>query len=431
MPAAAPAAPPAAPAPAATPAAPQGGGNGSPNVTAPKTAFDEAFERLEAISKPASADTPPLPPHPAQKKPAAPENKEQPPAPKEEPPAANEDDDEFTPEAKEQPKPEQKEQKEQKENIPPGMKRGDFLRQELSKTRTERDTLKAEIQKLKTAEHPEVKTLKEKIAAMEKRHSEIEDDYRLYDYERSTDYKEKFLKPYHDAYTRGVKKAMGLQVTTPEGTLRPATQEDFASVVTTQNDDQATRLAEELFGRNAAIVIHHRERILEANEARANAINEAKTSGAAKLKEQQENTTKSMEAYKNSFSSEVTSRETKLEYLQSKEGDAAWNDALARGTDLADKSWKNRQAKTPEEQAAIDAANYNRARAYSPLKLSVKRLSEKVASLEKELAGYKKSEPGNGEGKAAPEGRQQPPASTLDGVFAEIEKKGKDKVTFY
>jgi hypothetical protein len=403
--------------------------------------METAFEGLESKAKPPSLEQQPIPDHPAQKDIRDREARDKAEAEaiaKKAREERGEDDDEEeetkppTPEelkAKQEEEAKAKEAKEQKqETQQPPKKKGDFLREELAKVKSERDNFKAEIEKLKTApkgEDPEKKSLQEKIASMEKRHAEIEDEYRLHSFEKSTEYKEKFLKPYQTAYQRGRAKAASLEVNTPEGALRPATPEDFDAVMMIQNDSQASRMARELFGDNAAIIIHHRERILEANEARANAIEEAKTTGVQKIKEQEETTTKQREAIKTKFMSTVAEREQKLEFLKPVEGDASWNEALERGKKLADRSWLARDGKTPDEQAEIDAANYARARAYSPLKLSVKRLRAENAELKAKLEKYKGSSPGEGQGRVNPEGQAPPPANAMEGAFASIEQRAK------
>lgn len=304
--------------------------------------------------------------------------------------------------------------------------KGDFLRAELAKVKSERDTYKKEIETLKTTprDDPEKKTLSEKLTAMEKKHQAIEDEYRLHAYEKSQEYKEKYEKPYVDAYMRGRNKVTSLETTLPDGTARASTPEDFDAIMQVTNDRHASKLAKEMFGDDAHIVIHHRERVLEANAARAASIEEARKNGAEKQKQFEEMTTKQRESVRKAFETNVKAKEEKLEWLKEVEGDQPWNDALKRGTELAAKSWMDRSAKTPEEQAELDAANYNRARAYSTLKLSNKRLQTRVDALALELKQYKASEPGKGEGKT---GEEAPAAggSAMERAQAGLLKRAK------
>ncbi len=423
------------PAPATPPAAP------AAPPPAPKTTLQGAFDGLEAKAKPPSLEQPPIPDHPGQKDirdREARDNAEAEAQAKKAREERGEDDDDVTPtpeelKAQEEAAAKAKESKEKELQPPPGKKKGDFLREELAKVKSERDNFKSEVEKLKAAprgDDPEKKTLQEKLTAMEKRQQEIEDDYRLYDYERSAEYKDKFLKPFQDAFNRGRQKTMSLEVMTPEGETRPAKAEDFDNLMSITNDAQATRYAKEVFGDGYPVVIHHRERVLEANAMRANAVEEAKTSGVQKIKEREEMTVKQREAVQAKFMGHVTEREQKLEFLKAVEGDAAWNEALERGKKLADRSWLARDGKTPEEQAEVDAANYARSRAYSPLKLSVKRLRAENAELKKKLEGYNKSTPGDGQGKVTQEGQEPPPANSMDAAYQSIEKRAKP-VTFY
>lgn len=271
-----------------------------------------------------------------------------------------------------------------------------------------------------------------KAQAAEKRMAEVEDRLRLTNYERSEEYTTKYHAPFVEAYQRGREKAAGLEVTLPSGELRAATPEDFDAIMGIQNDKQASRAAKEMFGDEAPIILHHRERVLEANATRQKAIEDAKKNGSAREQEQQAQTKAQREAVAAAFEKEVKAVSSRHEWYKEVEGDDEWNKAISKGKEISNKAFVERKG-TPEEIAKLDAAIYARSLAYSPLKLRVKRLTAKVAELEKSLSEFEETKPGkdtggNGEGKPTGDGNMK----AMDRAFADLDKRAspRDARTF-
>jgi hypothetical protein len=311
-----------------------------------------------------------------------------------------------------------------KDGKKPNLLREDRERQKLRADAAEKRAAELEA-KHKTAEErlTRLEAAEAKALAAEKRMADAEDRLRLTNYERSEEYTTKYHTPFVEAYQRGREKASGLEVTLPSGETRPATADDFDAIMGIQNDRQASRAAKDMFGDDAPIILHHRERVLEANATRTKAIEEAKKNGSAKEKEQAEMTTKQREAVASAFEKEVKAVASRHEWYKEVEGDADWNKAIAKGKKIVDKAFIERKG-SPEEIAKLDAAVYARAHAYSPMKLKIKRLTAEIETLKKSLSQYDETVPGRDTGGAG--GEKAPNAGSgkaLDNAFAEIDKR--------
>lgn len=307
------------------------------------------------------------------------------------------------------------------------------LRNELAKLKGEIKKRDSEILTLKTTprEDPEKKTLSEKLEAAQKRLEATEETLRFTKYEQHEEYKTKWEKPYVDAYHLGRAKVSRLQVKEVQdpntGAIvqqkRAATPEDFDAIVAIHNDEEAAEAAERLFGRSATVVIHHRERVLEANQARVNALEENRKTGAEREKQTVAQTQAQAQARNKSFIEGIKAKEEKYEFLKPKDGDQAWNDAIDRGDKLVKQVFMDRANQKPEDLIKADAAVYARAKAFSPLKLENKRLKAEMADLRKKLKDFEVSEPGAANG--APQKGEAPPASAMEGAWRDLEKRTK------
>jgi hypothetical protein len=323
----------------------------------------------------------------------------------------------------------------ERSKIPPNPKQ---LRDELARVKKERDDIRRERDELKSKppEDPEKPIIREKLTAAEKRLQDYEDRLRYTDYQQSEEYKTKWEKPFYDAYNMGRETAAELEIVEridPDtGEViqpkRPATPADFDRVAQILNKGEATRLAKQMFGDDYVNVMHHYNQVHGANKQRMNALEEFRKTGAERTKQMQEQSTAQRMASMKAFDEGVKKRVEKVEYLKEVEGDQAWNEALKRGQDIADKAFKKRHEMKPGEAEDIDAQIYAKASAYHTLNLKAKRLTTRVAELEKELAEYKKSEPGPGE--AADRGNAPASGGTaMDDVFANLERKAKPRGT--
>lgn len=391
------------------------------------TAMDDAFKQLDSKANIAPPDPKPpgVPPKekPPEQKPAKRDAE-----PGEDGDGEEEDEELQTPQTDQEKKAAEAAAaaagKDAKDGKKPNLLREDRERQKLRAEAAEKRATELEA-KHKAAEErlARLEAAEAKALAAEKRMAEVEDRLRLTNYERSEEYTSKYHAPFVEAYQRGREKASGLEVTLPSGETRPATADDFDAIMGIQNDRQASRAAKEMFGDDAPIILHHRERVLEANATRTKAIEEAKKNGSAKEKEQAEMTTKQREAVASAFEKEVKAVSSRHEWYKEVEGDAEWNKAISKGKSIVDKAFIERKG-TPEEIAKLDAAIYARAHAYSPMKLKIKRLTAEIETLKKSLSQYDETVPGRDTGGAGGEkAPNQGSGKAIDNAFAELDKR--------
>lgn len=396
----------------------------------PGSNLETSFSGLDAIAKEPSnkadviPDGPAAPKKPVDKKVEA----KEPPKPKEEAKV------EETPEPKEEPPVEPKDAA--KPGEPAKVKRpGDFLREENARLKAERDTFKAEAEKLKAApsNDPEKLELKTKFESTQKQVEEYENKLRLLAYEQSKEYGEKYLKPFQDAVALGRNKIKALDVilgtdeATGEVKTRPATEEDFDRVMLQPDDRIARQEAKKLFGEDYMVAIHHREKVMEMNTARRNAMEDYKIKGAelekqardlqsTQQKQMQETQMKLRENHFESF---------KERYPEAITVDAEDKDAeniLSQDRGATDILFKENNLPR-EKLLQLHGEMRNRAAHFGLLNHKFKVLQKQFAEAQEKLKQFEASDPGEGTG-VKTKGEPSTP-DNMAGVMAELDRRGK------
>lgn len=266
----------------------------------------------------------------------------------------------------------------------------------------------AEIEAIKSkpVEDPEKKSLQEKLTEREKRLSDLENEIRFKHYESSQEYKEKYEQPFIDAWQAGRAKTASLKITDSEGNIRQATKEDFDKIAMIGDDDQAAELADELFGSKAPMVLYHRERVQELNAAKVKAVEDYRKQGSEREKQFSEQSKQQQEKMRGMFEKFTAAAIEKFpELFKPVEGDEKGNELLKKGFDLVDAVFNGKVSEIPPEKlVAMHAAIRNRAAGFGRLLHQKRGLEAKVAELEKELAEFRGSEPGAGDGDGKPKG---------------------------
>jgi hypothetical protein len=284
--------------------------------------------------------------------------------------------------------------------------------------------------KLKTPpEWPEKKTYEEKLAEREKFLAER--DKRIADYEtelqftnftKSQHYKDNFVKPYNDSWIAGQKRAESLKIVErkneEDGTIlqpaRKATADDFDAIMSIFDDDAAAEKAAELFGpTKAPLVLYHREQVMEKQGKANAAIKEYQEKGATwekQRREQSEKASKEIAAQIDNFRQAAVEKYPK--FFKPDPEDPEGNKYLESGNHLVERVMKGgaplkdgEQQMSNEEMAIAVAAVRNKAAAFDRVAYKASSLAKRVKALETELAQYKASVPGDGNGK----GRETPP----------------------
>lgn len=386
----------------------------SPDLAPKKGDFPEAFgeieelERNQAGEKPRS--TPPKPkadPKPAPK--AAPKPQVKPPG-SEEPPKADPDDETATETGDDPPKP--KDKAEVKEKSLPGDDEPDpsakfqlahDLRKEyrkLHKTVSEKDREIAEL-RARSEKAPVNNAVLEENKALKKRMEALEEEIRYVDFTKSSEFKEKFERPYQDAYTDAVEEVKELRVNLPDGQSRPATAQDLDKILQAETQDVRT-LANEMFGDAAPDVLAARRRLAELTR---NANRESKRYRESAAERERQKAIKAAEEKEGMGrmwkQANEAIAERYPEHFGHIEGDDEYNKELDAGYQTVEK------AHSPdlpmEERMSRLAAVRHRAAAFRAKMLQVKRLKSRVQELEQVVAEYEKSAPAGGHGKGEAE----------------------------
>lgn len=279
--------------------------------------------------------------------------------------------------------------------IPSGPK---ALREALARERERVATAEKRLQELET-KATESKALSERLEALQKASDEAETKLRVLNYEQSGEYAEKWQKPMERAWSEGRQLVTELQVDDGQGGKRQATAADFDGLLSL-NTGQAIQRATELFGVAAQEVLAQRRKLVDLSRGAQTALADWKTKGADLSKQQMAEVVAARERI-NSLWNQTLEKSTK-QYPQlfgPKEGDTEGNKLLAAGVRDADEAMGDLSALAPEQRVNIHARIRNRAAAW-PREVYLRQQAEsRVKELEGELAEFKSSKPGKGEGK--------------------------------
>lgn len=256
---------------------------------------------------------------------------------------------------------------------------------------------------------PEKKTLSERLAEREKRLNELEDEIRYAAYEKSSEYRDKYQTPFIEAYKAGRAKTASLSTTDEEGNIRKGTGEDFDALMRIVDDNEAAEFAANTFGNKASMVMYHRERVNELNNARTKAVEEYRSKGGERAKQMTEAQEKQRKEARDEYVKSVeTATEKYPQWFKPEDGDDKGNELLDKGFHLADLAFNWGQPVrdgdkplTPTQLAKLHAAIRNKAAGFDRLAYREKKHLSRIKELEAEIAKYKASEPGPGEGRRA------------------------------
>lgn len=245
----------------------------------------------------------------------------------------------------------------------------------------------------------DAKVLAEELANTKKRLEEYEGNLRLVKYERSQEYDEKYRKPYQKAIQTAYADLGELTVQTvnpetEEVTERPATQADFDEIYSLPLA-QATKLAKQKFGDLASIVLGHRSTIKNLAKAAVDAIEEHK--GKAVEQEKQMTAQQAAQQQQRLAMWQKVNEELETKYSKwfgKHDGDEEWNTALAKGREIADLAFSDRQGLSPQQNVVLDAQIRHRASAFPALKVRVTKLEGELAAAQKTIEELRGSSPG-------------------------------------
>jgi hypothetical protein len=265
-------------------------------------------------------------------------------------------------------------------------------------------------------EDPEKKELLTKSEQLAKKAADLEEKLKFTDYEQSDEYKDRYFKPYAEAFHAGRLKTASFstqQKIDPEtGSVleasRKATADDFDRIMS-MDDDKAADYAVELFGQSKAnLILWHRENILQKNSERSTALEEFRKTAGERSKtefEARQKRSKTLEETFNKLNTDVKTKHPQL--FAEVDGDEEGNALLKKGYDRYTAMFNGgktldadgQEIKLTDEQVVqLHSEALNKAAAFNRLARSNKKATERIKELETELEQFKSSEPKGAEG---------------------------------
>jgi hypothetical protein len=258
-------------------------------------------------------------------------------------------------------------------------------------------------------DHPDFKSLQERFDATNKRAEELESKIKFISYKDSQEFKDKYEKPYVDAWINGRSRVAAMTFTDPDsGEERRGTPEDFDRLMRIGSEDDAADFATRHFGNKASGILYHRERVQELSGQADKAVEEYRTKGS----EQEKLARDQHETFVKSTGSEVgklwedgikAATEKYPQWSKAVDGDDEGNQLLERGVAMANKAFASFNVFDPKlskeqraEMVKLHTALFNKAAWFDRLALADSRKGKRIVELEKQLQDYKASEPGTG-----------------------------------
>jgi len=267
------------------------------------------------------------------------------------------------------------------------------LRDELTRREQRIKELEAQLNGYKTKpdEHiPEVKTLKERQAEIERRNQELEESIRFVDYQKSSEFRTQYKEPLDKAVEAAVQELGSIKLETED---RTGTANDFQALLRLDTKTAAAR-ARELFGDAAPEILAHRRNVLGLVSKRNQAIEDFRTKGAereqAQVKEFEETTLR----LNGIFDDHLKSR---FEGDPEIYGEPKDNPDAAKlfqdGKSLVELAFRPKTQLPAEKMARVQAEVAARAIGYGRALHQLATLFRSIQELKTKLAQYEGSEP--------------------------------------
>lgn len=242
--------------------------------------------------------------------------------------------------------------------------------------------------------------LNAKLEAAEKRRTELEDHLRLVDYRKSSEFVDKYEKPYTEAWAGALKEIAELTVSDAEGNTRPGNSQDLIALCNLPLG-QAMARAKEMFGELAPVVLAHRKSIRDLADAQAKAEGEAKSRSKEFFDQREKQSRENVERYQAQWRTLNDDAVKKYpQWFAPADGDEEGNKLLEQGFKIADAAFSG-QLK-PEDAVRVHSAMRNKAAGFDRMVYRLNKAQARIQELEKELTGFKQSEPGKSDAEGKP-----------------------------
>lgn len=276
-----------------------------------------------------------------------------------------------------------------------------------------------------------------RLEVAEKRAKELEEHIKFVDYSKSSEFQEKYEKPYEEKWAQTMSDLKEVTLTDSktgeERAMRPG---DMLQLVNMPLN-KAMELAKELYGDSASIIMNYRSELRNMFQAKSSALEKAKTEGVEKSK-QAEATMQSQQKELQTFASQsweeanntITTHEKTGHYFRPIDGHDELNARLEKGYKFVDETMKMNpfdpklSAEQRAEVVAKHAAVRARAAGFGRLRAQYESLQGEYAAALKKLEQYEGSEPDTAGQSPASEGVSGQ-SSAKTGVFGALRKIAK------
>ena len=298
-----------------------------------------------------------------------------------------------------------------------------------------RATLESEIADLKKLiANPEVrKSEVERLTAAEKRNQELEEHIKFVDYSKSTEFQDKYQKPYEAAWTRAMSELKELTVTDPStGDERAMSPNDLLELVNMPLL-KARETADELYGAAANEVMAYRKEIRGLYEQQSNALDSARKSGVEKSSKDNAARTAQMESARvetakhwESYNKAILENETTGHYFKPVDGAEEINRKLEAGYKFVDETMALNPLNpklTPEQrQEAVKrhASLRARAAAFGRMRHDLETTKKELAATLKKLSEFEETVPGTGSDSREAGGATIPKGDRMGGLMQKL-----------
>ncbi len=295
----------------------------------------------------------------------------------------------------------------------------DGAKQKIKEYETRLAERESKLKEYETKPPQDNKPLLEKLATLEKENNDFKEELKFTNYIKHPEFNEKYQKPYNEAWTKAVREIEQLQVAQEDGTTRPATPQDILALANSPLSTLDER-AESMFGRSAARVIRHVERIRDLAEAQEKAIADAKVLGSErekKTKLEQEQANAEVATILNKTNADLVTKYPK--WFGSDPADPEGNAVFNKSMQYVDQVFQGDPSLPKETRISRMAVIRNKAANHDRLALHLKNANAQIKELQESLKDFENSEPEGG--KTAGEAKTVKTGNWESDAFAEID----------
>lgn len=237
----------------------------------------------------------------------------------------------------------------------------------------------------------------------EERAKKLDEEIKYIDYSKSSEFVEKYQKPYLEQWAKVERDITQLTVTDNEGNVRKATVQDFLAIANMPAGD-GDAAAEAWFGKSAQRVLRHVDKMRDLSESQQKALEDARKNGSERQTQQTEAVKTAREESYRFLQESIEEDEERHDFLKPKEEDDEWNGALTKSKTFVEEAINSRPSdpkltsEQRKEMVRKKAALRGRAIGYTMRGVELKRANATIANLQAELAKIKETQPGPGNG---------------------------------